>query len=179
MKENENKPVEADIPEPESAAAEQSPAPKAKKENIPLIDMILHEPRVANLLADLAAGKSFESAVRALKIPPETEPVTEEKTIELMQRLDIPAEYREGLSRPLAEAMAKTGAENAELLAKGLIFEKVCAERERKAYIKGRNEKIELEKEAAEHPFKPHPKTEDNKAPDFFFHTPRKSVWDD
>ena len=179
MKEKENKPEETVVAN-QSATVE---TPGAETGNpvagASLLNTVLRHPELAHLLSGLAAGKSFDDAVRTLKIPPEHTEIKQETLNALIHKLNIEEKDKAGFSHALTEAVAGNEEGNIELMAKGLIFEKACSEREHKAYIKGRNEKIELEKEAVFNPFKPIPKPEVKNVPDFYFHTPRKSVWDD
>ena len=179
MKEIENKPVENAVPEQTDSVAAEEATPKNPVSEESLINTILRHPGVANLLGAIAEGRSFEDAVRALNVPPPKAELAPEQLEKLMQEMDISEENKAEFTQTLTDAVAGGGLQNAELIAKGLIFEKACAERERKAYLKGRNEKIELEKEAVSNPFKPIPEPEEEKMPNFYFHTPRKSVWDD
>lgn len=177
MKEKENNETATQVQPAAEKAPETISAPPVSEES--LVNTILRQPGVAMLLAGIAAGKCFEDAVRDLNIPPKRKEPTTEQMNELMQKLNIAEENREEFSRLISETVAGDDLKAFEMTAKGLFFEKVCAEREQKAYLKGRNEKIKLEKEAVSNPFKPIPEPDEKKAPDFYFHSPRKSVWDD
>lgn len=143
-----------------------------------LIDLFIASPKLAQFFGCVIDGEEPDTAARRLFAPPSTE-MNHEMLNEKLQSLSVPKDELETMARKVNEVYTSNDSSLLlDLLVKGCYYENALKCCEEQAYIKGRNEKIEIEKRNT------YPIVKDEGASQPFRYeeilkTQRRSIWDD
>ncbi len=149
-----------------------------------LIDTMLHDARMCRFVADVIAGDPIDQVAQRI-FPTSTKPpkIDSDYIASQLSELNVEHELLGDVEQQLSmlidsSSLSSLTPEMLNTLCRGVLYDIQIAEAEQKAYIKGRNEQIEIIKRDAEILFSETPPQPQRARYTTLLDSPRRSIWD-
>lgn len=160
---------------PEHTALQHATDEKSASQK--LIELLTIQPAMANFVGNVMGGMNPDEALNKC-FPRAKKEVNRDLLDEKLVALDVATNEWDAMSERIAKSF-EADDQLLELLVKGCNYEKALKSADEKAYIRGRNEKIEMEK-PTKIAYHPDDANEDDCDPCHrFLNRPHRSIWDD